>query len=179
VRPKLEQEILERIAQLSRAPKSIFRRPQWKSVRYRSPAAIELVTPLAIEGAVVSGLQARLTARSDMPDRDLYAQLENWCPQIEKYLHFDRVEWRPVRPHTNPPTSPARVRGLTLWDRRLPFSLNRRLGIPRLLQIVTLIAEPISPELTTFTAFCEYLGRIWSVENASSLPEPPWQERLL
>jgi hypothetical protein len=175
----LENELLERVAQISNASKALAGGAGWRPVRNRTPTAIELVNPISIEGAVHSGLQARLTARSDMPDSDVYAQLEVWCPEIEKYLHFDRAEWRPIRPHTNPPNSPSGLRGLCLQDRMLPFSLNRRLGINALLQTVTLMGQPLPEDLTTFKRFTEFLGIMWHLEGASVLPEPPWQERLL
>jgi hypothetical protein len=127
----------------------------------------------------MSGLQARLCARTDLPERDVYAQLELWCPEIEKNLHFDKAEWRPLRPHTNPPSAGVRLRGLTLIDRQHRFDVNRRLGIPGLLQTVPLIGESLPEGMETFNDFCVYLGKLWNLAEASLLPAPPWQERFL
>ena len=142
-------------------------------------APVEYVFGVGTGGAVRSGFQARLNARSDMPNCDVHAQLESWCPEIERYLHFERAEWRPNRPHTNPQNAPAGLRGKLLHDRHHSFRLNRRLGISALLQTVPpLIGEPLPHGLETFTHFADFLGTVWKID-ASQLPSPPWQEKLL
>jgi hypothetical protein len=114
-----------------------------------------------------------------MPDGDVYAQIELWCPEIERFLHFERAEWKPIRPHTNPFRAPKNLRGRILQDRHFPYSLNRKLGIPSLLQTVTLIGQPIPEEDSeAFNKFAEFLGTVWKVD-ASNLPTPPWQRSLL
>jgi hypothetical protein len=113
-----------------------------------------------------------------MPDQELYGQLELWAPEIEKYLHFERVAVKPIRPHTNTPTAPAGLRGVTLFDRRYPFSLNRRLGIPCLLQTVPSIAQPAPPGIENFKDFCRFLNATWTIDNCDTIPTPPWQENL-
>ena len=113
-----------------------------------------------------------------MPGQDVYAQLEIWCPEIERYLHFERIEWKPNRPHTNPFTAPAGLKGKQLLDRHHPFTLNRRLGIPALLQAVPLIGIDLPAGIETFTDFTGLLSRVWQVDGPD-FPVPPWQERLL
>jgi hypothetical protein len=177
--PNLEREILERVAEFAHASKGFGGRLSWRSApRHRSNTCLELVAPLLVDGASRDGFQARLNARSDVPDGDVYAQLELWCPEIERYLHFERAEWRPLRRHTNPLTAPARLRGRNLEDRHFPYSLNRRLGIRALLQTVTLVGQPLPDGLGTFNKFGDFLGTIWGID-ASELPIPPWQRRLL
>jgi hypothetical protein len=179
VRPSLEREILDRVAEFVQSPKSWAGTLSWRpAARHRSNSCLELVAPLLVGGVAKSGFQARLNARSDMAERDVHAQLELWCPEIEKYLHFERAEWRPIRPHTNPPTAPAGLRARILQDRHHPYSLNRRLGIPALLQTVTLIGKPMPEEIGTFNKFVGFLDTIWMLDP-SELPEPPWQERFL
>jgi hypothetical protein len=143
----LLREILDQVAEFSKSPKAWGGNLSWQLTTHRSNACVQGVVPLLVGGAAKSGFQARLSARTDMTEREVYAQLELWCPEIEKYLHFDKVGWRPIRPHTNPPAAPAGLRGRTLLDRQYPFLLNRRLGIPGLLQTVTLVAEPLPDAL--------------------------------
>jgi hypothetical protein len=179
VRPDIEREVLDRVAEFSQSRKAWGGNLSWRSTTHRSNAYVQAVIPLFIGGAAKSGFQARLSARTDMAERDVYAQLELWCPEIEKYLHFDRVEWKPIRPHSNPQTAPAGLRGRILMDRQYPFLLNRRLGIPGLLQAVTLVAKPLPDGLQTFNDLCGFLSTMWALADSSPLPEPPWQERLL
>ena len=68
--------------------------------------------------------------------------------------------------------------GKLLQDRHHPLRLNRRLGISALLQTVTLIGEPLPPGLETFTHFADFLSTVWGID-ASQLPSPKWQERLI
>jgi hypothetical protein len=82
--------------------------------------------PILIGGASRSGLQVRLNARTDMPDRDVYAQFELWCPEIERYLHFERAEWRPIRPLCSGSTRTLKVGNVLLKIRGvLPQSMAK------------------------------------------------------
>jgi hypothetical protein len=92
VRPDLEREILDRVAEFSQSRKVWGGNPSWRPAAHRSNACVQAVVPLFVGGAAKSGFQMRLSARTDMAERDVYAQLELWCPEIEKYLHFDKVE---------------------------------------------------------------------------------------
>jgi hypothetical protein len=179
VRADVERAILDRVQDYVAVDKDWGGILAWRDgPKHRSNTCLELVVPILVGGAVSSGFQARLNARSDMPQCDVHAQLESWCPEIERYLHFERAEWRPNRPHTNPQTAPAGLRGKLLHDRHHPFRVNRRLGISALLQTVALIGEPLPPSLETFTHFADFLSTVWRVD-ASQLPSPPWQEKLL
>lgn len=179
MRADLERDILDRVAGAVAATKTIGGLPAWSPApSHRSNHCLELVIPLLIDGLSVSGLQARLNARADMAERDVYAQMELWCPEIERFLHFERVEWRPNRPHTNPFTAPANLRGKRLLDRHHPFRENRRLGIPGLLQTAPLIGVELPDRLETFTDFTGFLGTVWRLDSPD-FPAPPWQARFL
>jgi hypothetical protein len=179
VRADIERAILDRVQEYAGADKTWGGSLAWRDCpSHRSNTCLELVAPILIGGASRSGFQARLNARSDMPQCDVHAQLELWCPEIERYLHFERAEWRPNRPHSNPQSAPTGLRGNLLQDRHHPLRLNRRLGISALLQTVTLIGEPLPPGLETFTHFADFLSTVWGID-ASQLPSPKWQERLI
>jgi hypothetical protein len=179
VRLDLEREILDRVATLANSRKCWGGTLIWRQApRHRSNTSLQLVAPLLVGGVAQSGFQARFNARADLPEGDVDAQLELWCPEIEGFLHFERLEWRPIRPHTNPQNAPAGLRGRCLADRHYPFSLNRRLGIQALLQTVTLIGRPLPNDLGTYQKFTEFLGTVWMIDT-SSLPTPPWQGTLL
>jgi hypothetical protein len=179
VRADLERDILDRVAIATAADKAFAGSPSWHyAPTHRSHHCLEMVAPLLIEGVSISGLQARLNARSDLPEMDVHAQLELWCPEIERYLHFERMEWKPNRPHTNPFTAPAGLKGKRLTDRHHSFTLNRRLGIPGLLQTVPLIGIDLPAHLRTFSDFMSFVCETWRI-TGSDFPVPPWQARLL
>jgi hypothetical protein len=77
LKPDLEHAILDRVTEVVQSPKTWGGALSWRSApRHRSNSCLELVAAILIGGVSRSGLQVRLNARTDMPDRDVYAQLE-------------------------------------------------------------------------------------------------------
>jgi hypothetical protein len=179
MRPDLEREILDRVAAVIVANKSWAAPPAWRlAPNHRSNHCLEIVAPLLLQGVVRSGFQARLNARADLPEREVYGQLELWCPEIERFLHFERVEWRPMKPHTNPMHSPAGLRGIKLTNRHHSFQLNRRAGLPGLLQTTQLTGVDLPGSIQTFNDFAAFVGEAWRIDM-TQMPVPPWQGGLL
>ena len=72
--------------------------------------ALEFAAPIATGGVIRDGLQARISCRSDMAQRDVHAQLQVYVPALNAYAHVQRVEWRPNRRHTNSGNAPAKLK---------------------------------------------------------------------
>lgn len=172
--------ILEQLADILSADKHILLDGVFWVRRARTGFdALELTAPVAIGGVVRDGLQARISCRSDMPERDVHAQLQVYVPPIGRYAHVQRVEWRPNALHTNAANAPASLRFKSFHDRWYDFALNRRLGMPGLQQTVTMIARPLPEGLGTFNQLLAFLEQVWNVTGVRRVPIPPWEDRLI
>jgi hypothetical protein len=139
---------------------------------------LEFAAPVAVAGVIRDGLQARFTRRSDLPEEDVYAQLEVYVPALVGYAHVQRVGWRPNAPHTNNANAPSDLRFKTFKTRWYEFGVNRRLGIAGLRQTTTMIAKPC-PDIESFYELLVFLEEIWKVQGIRRVPIPPWEGRLV
>ena len=140
---------------------------------------LEYVAPIAVQGVIRSGLQARISCRSDLPDEDVHAQLEVHVPSLAGYAHLQRVGWRPNAPHTNNANAPSDLRFKTLKNRWYEFGVNRRLGIGGLRQTAVMIAKPFPRDVESFYELLVFLEEIWKVRDIRRVPVPPWEGRLV
>jgi hypothetical protein len=173
--------ILDQIADILRQNKELLLdRVAWARRERIGYDELELTAPIAINGVLRDGLQARISCRSDMVECDVHAQLQVYVPAIGSYAHVQRVEWRPNRPHTNTgnANAPANLRFKKFYDRWYEFGLNRRLGMDGLRQTTPMIAQAL-PEIGTFNELLAFLEQVWKVSGVSRVPIPPWQDRLI
>lgn len=172
--------ILNRIAEILPQEKELLLEGViWERRARRGFDALELTAPIAIGGVIRDGLQARLSCRSDMPNRDIHAQLQVYVSELNLYAHVQRVEWRPNAPHTNRGNAPAKLRFKEFFDRKYDFGMNRRLGIAGLRQTAPMIAEPLPRQIESFNELLAFLEELWKASGASRIPTPPWENRLI
>jgi hypothetical protein len=170
--------ILDEIADMLRQNKEmLLEGVSWTRHARTSFYALELTAPVAIQGVLRDGLQARISCRSDLPECDVHAQLQVYVPALRGYANVQRVEWRPNRPHTNDANAPVGLRFETFHDRWYDFGLNRRLGIKGLRQTGTMIAQAL-PQIGSFNELLAFLERVWKISGVSRVPIPPWEGRL-
>jgi hypothetical protein len=116
--PGETDHILDRIADILRQDKELLLEGvSWMRRARTGFDSLELTAPIAIEGVIRDGLQARISCRSDMAERDIHAQLQVYVAAISHYAHVQRVEWRPNAPHTNGGSAPTRLRFKKFYDR--------------------------------------------------------------
>jgi hypothetical protein len=140
---------------------------------------LEFIAPIAVDDVILNGLQARLCCRSDLPEADVYAQLELYIPLLGAYVHLQRIEWQPNAPHTNNGNAPSHLRFKKLETRWHEFGVNRRLGLAGLRQTTTTIAQPLPRDIKNFHDLLVFLEEIWKVRGISRIPVPPWEGRFL
>ncbi|HMA74991.1 MAG TPA: hypothetical protein VKP67_26385 [Xanthobacteraceae bacterium] len=103
--------ILDAIADMLRQEKELLvERVSWTRHGRAGFNALEFAAPIATGGVIRDGLQARISCRSDMAQRDVHAQLQVYVPALNAYAHVQRVEWRPNRRHTNSGNAPAKLK---------------------------------------------------------------------
>jgi hypothetical protein len=174
-------QILDQIAELIRADKDLLLDgADWRRTpRAGGFDALEFLAPIAISGVIINGLQARVSCRSDLTEKDVHAQLQLYIPAISAFAHLQRVEWRPNARHTNTASAPAALRFKTFSDRWYDFGLNRRLGVAGLRQTCTMIAQEPPRSIGSFNDLLAFLGEVWKIKGAVRIPAPPWEERLV
>jgi hypothetical protein len=172
--------ILDRIADILHQDKDLLlEKVSWQRRARTGFEALELTAPMAIDGVIRDGLQARISCRSDMAERDVHAQLQVYVPALSAYAHVQRVEWRPNAPHTNSGNAPAKLRFKIFYDRWYDFGLNRRLGVAGLRQTGPMIAQTLPLEIATFNELLAFLEQVWKVSGVRRVPMPPWEDRLI
>src|SRR5215813_11864227 len=93
---------------------------------------LEFAAPVAVAGVIRHGFQARFTCRSDLPEEDVYAQLEVYVPALAGYAHVQRVGWRPNAPHTNNANAPSDLRFKTKSVAQRGQKALERIGVGHL-----------------------------------------------
>lgn len=159
-----------------KAKKTIPGLTEWIDLDGRN---LSLTSPLDILEATVQGLSLRATATQSLRDRNVCFQLEFREPGA-KPKAFARIEWRPLRPHDNKGSGPAEWRYKRFKQTHShPFDLNWSRSEADVRKGEIPIALPVSGDPDSYEALLDLVRREFRIMNASELPPPPWQDRLL
>jgi hypothetical protein len=79
----------------------------------RDGTRVETSILMGIDGRTIEGLTLRASAITTMPDNAVSINLL-YQPGSRNCTNLMRVEWNPLRPHTNPMKGPRRLKGLTI-----------------------------------------------------------------
>ena len=138
-----------------------------------------LVSPLDINGVTIEGLKFRGTARRDRPDEQVTFQLE-YFPTNGKYKGgpFSRIDWNPMRPHTNKMIGPVEHQNiLQFGSHNHEFRLNWEHNERHVRGGVLPISTPISPDFN-YNEIVAFVGKEFRISNIHWLPIPEWSETL-
>jgi hypothetical protein len=154
----------------------------WSSFPDKNSNKLELIVSLEIENVVQEALILRGTAIEQYPEKNVTFQLE-YDPPVEKRTPFHRLDWRPLRPHSNHGQGPSHLKFVLQEDTHLhDFFENRaiadsafdpfdpRNNLP--------VAFPIQPEPPTFNDMLAVLCDHFNIINGNRIPKPAWQPRL-
>jgi hypothetical protein len=163
------------LPQLHAATKIISASVSWSSAR--SPW-LTWVSPLDIDDVTVLGLQVRVEAHADTANAAVRAQLEFRAPR-GKPEPLCRVEWRPVRPHSNNARGPLEYRFKKISGTHVhKFELNWDETRGRLLSPNLPIAVP-AQGVDSYEKFLDMCKSEFNVTNMAEVPLPPWQPRMI
>ena len=148
----------------------------WKA---RDDSWMSLVSPLEINGVTIEGLRFRGTARRDRPDEQVTFQLEYFSPTGKpKGGPFSRVDWNPLRPHTNKMVGPVEYQNmLQNGSHNHEFRLNWEHNESYVREGVLPISIPISPDLN-YNEIVAFVGKEFRISNINWLPIPEWSGTL-
>lgn len=139
---------------------------------------LEVICPLEIDGAVVEGLQFRLTARKSMQDEMVTAQVE-YHPSDQAGGPLARIEWRPLSGHNN------RGRGPRAWQNRLidgchhhRFDLNMKFAPKDINHGHLPIALSLEDSPKDFDSLLQFVHKEFRITNIQWVEVPPWEPAL-
>ena len=176
--PAQSHPILDRLRWIADAKKGFDAKPTWTTIEHRASARLDLVVALRLGGVLRGGVSMRLQTPRDVWEEDVYGHIEVRFPDSKRALRLNPIEWRPLRHHDNPPTSPPAHRGQRLLDRWLPFHFNQRLGLGAFDQSVPGIAVPLPRAPNSFLEYTDLCSDLWHLPDMMGLAPPPWARRM-
>ena len=153
--------IIARLRYIAEAKKSFDAIAKWELTRNRSSHRLSLVVALRLNGILRGGVSIRLATPSDAWEEDVYGHIEVRLPGASRTLRLNPIEWRPLRPHDNPPSAPPAHRNQRLYDRWLPFEINENFGLAAFDQSGPGIAVPLPHVPRTFSEFTDLCSSLW------------------
>jgi hypothetical protein len=158
--------ILDANKRLGRVPKWAIDNPKW----------LEIVSPLLIGGEAPMGLRLRCKALKQFPNEAVTIQLEI-AQGRARHSAIWRIEWRPLRPHTNPYKGAAKeLHGMRIagsHEHCLPD--NHVPDTDRILSEGIRLARPITPDPQTFEDLLAYAKGCLKISDLEAIPPPDWQ----
>lgn len=113
------------------------------------------------------------------PDADVVFQLEHH-PFSEFGGPICRMEWKPLRGHTNKGCGPKALQFREIrGSHHHPFDLNWAHSEKEVKRGKLPIAIPIEPEPTNFRDFLAIIGKAFKIKNIQLIAVPEWQAVLL
>ena len=158
------------------SPKTIPTQPAWT---IGDSEWLTLTSPLDVDGVTVTGFQLRATAMLRRPDVDVMFQLEHH-PFAEAGGPVCRIEWNPIRGHTNKGCGPKE-----LWYQEIktshchPFAMNWQHSEKLVRQGILPIAIPLHPNPPNFRELLAIVGKEFRISNIQCVDVPNWQPQLL
>jgi hypothetical protein len=169
-----EDKIIEKLEYMLYARKELTVVTGWTP----SGRGVSLVSSFDIDGVTQEGARFRATALPAFPDRNVVLQLE-FHPPTGRGGTFVRIEWRPLRAHSNRGLGPPKYRFRLIGGSQLhSFELNKALGFSMMVRDNLPIAIPLEPEPPDFVTFLNVAGKLFHIIDLDRIPFPPWQLEL-
>jgi hypothetical protein len=162
-----------RLPDLVNIEKSIVFTPKWVEVGSR----FELSFPLQIEETVVEGLEVRAKALKEFPDRAVCFNFQ-YHPANEPCVPLTRIEWNPLRDHTNPIDHSHPLSGLECGKHSHihKFSDNWLEHSQRMRTRNLPFAALIEPNPATFAGLLDFVSGATRIKGIGLIETPPWVE---
>jgi hypothetical protein len=171
--------IRARLQEVNDAPKTLDFMSEWETVLNRPSGKLQWQTALRLNGVLGGGVSALLCTPVDAWESDVYGQLTVKPSFLSRALRLNPVEWRPLRPHSNPRYAPPDFALQTYTDRWHPFELNKDCDINVFLQKAVSVAAPLPSDMRTFSDFLSFCARVWKCSEIQKVPPPPWSKNLI
>jgi hypothetical protein len=177
--PEQQRQLLDHLDHVNSASKSIDAMSNWYTVFNRPAGRFEWQAALKLGGTLGGGVSARLATPVDAWEADVYGQLEVRVAFLPRAARLIPVEWRPKRPHTNPPGAPEGLALETFFDRWHPYDLNRDQDVSVFLQGAVGFADALPDWIISFSDYLKFCAIVWKCPDIERVPTPPWSRSLL
>jgi hypothetical protein len=175
VMPAQDATLLQTLRDFLAAPKTIAAPIRWQP----DPPHLVFAVALDIEGVTEPGFLLRGRTFLAVPQEDISLQFTR-SPPLRRN-NFDRLDWRPIQPHTN-----KRLRDPALDLLHLPGTHHHAMeanvanpgGLHDAIQQNLPVAIPLKIEPDNWAELAALAGRLWRIEGLDDAPEPPWQSDL-
>lgn len=141
---------------------------------------IRVAVALDVGEATLQGLELIGRAKLDSPRADISFSL-TYFPTSNRRdaVSLARLDWRPYTSHTNNDEhSPPELFMVEIFGTHYhSFELNWLSAHGRPLKWLP-VAEPISPDFQDFTELLDGIGKIFRINDISTIPEPRWTQDL-
>lgn len=164
------------LPRLAKCEKTIPIRPRWVEADSKR---FTLVASLEVDGESIEGLGLRANALITIPDRAVCFQLE-LHPARGPCVPLARVEWRPLRPHTNPKKGPSELQLLRLTGSHVhEFDLNWLEKQGRMRTGNLPVARPVVEDPTNFDSLLVLVQKEFRINSLKAVQPPPWRESTM
>lgn len=154
------------------ADKVIQGRPKWQE---RDSQRLELTAALSVNSIVIEGLEIRAKAFSTRPERGVCFNLQ-YFPGHSACTQLCRVEWNPLRPHTNSLNGPDNLAGLFIEGSHIHEFADNWIGSEGVMRIKNLpMAKPINPNPGDFGQLLDFLTTSLKIANMHVIEQPSWR----
>lgn len=177
--PEQRKQLVDHLDHVNAASKSIDAMSQWYKVLNRPTGKLEWQAALKLDGFLGGGVSVLFSTPVDTWEADVYGQISVKMAFLPRAVRINPVEWKPRRPHSNPPGAPEGLALETLRDRWHPYALNRDLDVQVFLQGAVGIAEPLPTGIGSFSDYLKFCAIVWKCPDIERVPPPPWSRNLL
>jgi hypothetical protein len=145
----------------------------------KEPNQLSLVSALEVDGVTLAGVQLRMRAITDLPDRAVMIQLE-YNPPKGRNERLIRVEWRPLAPHVNNGKAPSPYEFMTIAGSHIHrFEHNYNVAGERMVRNNLPHAIPLEPDPENFRELLELAGKELNISDLHRVETPEWQARMV
>ena len=160
---------------LARIRKSIIGHPSWVP---RDDKWFALTASIDIDGVGVAGLSVRGQALRTVADAAVSLQLQYQPGKIAH--HLIRIEWKPIKKHTNSNRGPVDLRLVQIDGSHIhKFDHNYLETEQRMFAGNQPVAAPIMEDVDSFEKFIAFCAIAFNVDGIEKLTVPPWAPRML
>lgn len=177
--PEQYRQIFERLDAVNEADKSIDALTDWYITLNRPTGKLQWQAALKLNGRLGGGVSATLSTPIDVWEKDVYGQITVLLSAQKRTVRLNPVEWRPIRPHSNPFNAPEGHALRTYLDRWHPYELNRDRDISVFLQSAVGVAAPLPDDINSFSDYLHFCARVWKCPDIRKVPPPPWSPSLV
>jgi hypothetical protein len=145
----------------------------------KEPNQLSLVSALEVDGVTLSGVQLRMRAIRDLPDRAVMIQLE-YNPPKGRNERLIRIEWRPLSPHVNNGRAPNPYKFMTIAGSHIHrFEDNYNVAGERMVGTNLPNARPLEPDPASIRELLELAGKELKISDLHRVETPEWQARMV